>query len=251
MRILLALLLFTSCVARIRGRFSFSCAREYFQEEKLANFIVVASNGGGRSELLCKLFLKSLDVKCVASNISKAMEMSKNGIVKNVILFPSSPADIGSEYVNVEWANARIFLVLTNVYSSADSIRSIFRKFPNSMQRQVVVMARMSDNTWKFFEYLENRCLSDGKSSFEVVAECKNTGKNIRYLSRDLRRRHKSCPLIVAARQFEPFTYYDDIKGFNDGIDYLIVKAISARLQQEVEFIRVGNGSTDDVRKIE
>lgn len=53
----------------------------------------------------------------------------------------------------------------------------------------------------------------------------------------------KSRPLLIAARQREPFTYYDDDRGFYKGIDYMIVQTIAERLQLNVKFVRIENDS--------
>lgn len=254
MKFLLILILFANCSAG--SQCSFSCVHKYFSKEKLVNFIVVASFDAKSDESYMNSFFKSMDMKfnwsiAVVSNMRKAIDFRISESVKNVVLFVSSSADIGPEYANVDLTNTRIFLIVANVYPTLNNIRSMCRKFGSSIT-EVVVMAKMGENIWKFCKYVNDRC-SVQKKFLEVVGECENdaVSTNIRYLSSNLHKERNSCPLIVATNQFEPFTYYDEDKGFYSGIDYLIVKSISARLQQDVKFIRIGNDSAADSRTIE
>lgn len=244
MKTLLILISSAFCAATASDQFSFACARKYFQNEKITDFIVVAPADAGRNELPIQSFFKSLDIESnwpltVASDIFSAMHVLKNERTKNLILFVSSSADFGSVFANVHLENTRIFIILMNAYPSGDHIRAISRKFGCPMQSQVVFMEK-SDHFWKFYKYFDNRCPSNTSESFEIVAKCRDgaVGANFQYLLNDLPVKGKSCPLIVAARPFEPFTYYDVVKGFHNGIDYSIVKTISERLQLKVKFVR-------------
>lgn len=250
------LLIFISsalCAATASDQFSFACARKYFQNEKITDFIVVAPADAGRNELPIQSFFKSLDIESnwpvtVANDIFSAMNVLENEKTKNVILFVSSAADFDSVHANIHLANIRIFVIVTHAHAHS-SCDSIFRKFSSSMQRHVVVIERTEGQFWKFYKSVDDRCSSDGRKTINVVAECEENAIGmivLRYLSDGSPVKGKSCPLIVAAKQFEPFTYYDDIKGFYNGIDYLIVKTISERLQQDLKFIRIKNDSMVD-----
>lgn len=257
-KILLISTLSIFCATSASEERPFACARKFLQKEKISNFIIVNAAEIGHKESPIDSFFRSIDCEydwsiTVVSNLFRAMGAQRGEMPKNVILFASSPADIDPVYANVQMTNTRLFVVLTNAHSSRQSIRSIFRKFDLSMQSQVEVMERSGDNSWKFYKYVDDRCSSNEPKSLVMVAECNDgaTGVHIRYLSNGLPVKGKSCPLIVAARQFEPFTYYDDVKGFYNGIDYLIVKTISERLQLDVKFVRTGNGSRADPETIE
>lgn len=122
------------------------------------------------------------------------------------------------------------------------------------MQSRLVVLHRTDDDVWKFFKFVGNRCSLNGEKSLVVVGECgrsKNIAANSRHLPNGLQLRGKSCPLIVATKQFEPFIYYDDVEGFNKGIDYSIVRTISHRLRLKVNFTRTGYGSAVDSKTVE
>lgn len=259
MRNLLNLTLFLSIfsVTRASDQWSFSCARKFFQKEKITNLVVVDSSRVGTNDLPIESFFRSFDTKydwsvTVVSHIVSAVNVQANEIVRNVVLFASSPADIDPFYKTGQLTETRIFIYLTN--PSIDLIQPIFGRFASKMQSRVVVVLRTDDNVWKFFKVVGDRCSLNGMKSLVVVAECSERKKivaNGRHLATDLQSRGKSCPLIVATRQFEPFTYYDNVKGFYNGIDYLMVKTISEQLEFEVKFIRTGNGSTVDPKTIE
>lgn len=258
MKSLLILISSAFCAVRASDQFSFSCARKFFQEEEVATFVVVDSTQAGHNDSPIDSFFRSMDTEndwsiTVVSNIFRAMDVQKNEISKSVILFVSSPTHIGPVFANIQMTNTRIFVVLTNAHPSRESIRSVFRKFGTPMQSHVIVMERMGDNFWKFYKYVDDRCPFNGIKSVVMVADCNDSasGANIRHFSNGLQVKEKSCPLIVATNQFEPFTYYDDVKGFYNGIDYSIVKTISERLQLVVKFVRTGNGLMIDPKIIE
>lgn len=48
----------------------------------------------------------------------------------------------------------------------------------------------------------------------------------------------QSSSLVVAAREFKPFTFYNKLNGIHAGIDYDLVVTIAKQLQVDVEFIR-------------
>lgn len=234
----------------------FSCARHFFREYKIVNFVFVNSPESEPDQLSIDAFYKSMHTEydwsfSVVSDIFGAMDVQKNEIAKNVILFTSSPTDIGPVYANIHLINTRVFIIVTN--TSPDCIQSIFQKFNTSMRSHVYVMERIGDDFWKFHEYADNRCITNGTKSPIIVAECNDSSidMGLRYSSKDSQVKEKSCPLIVVTRQFEPFTYHDDVKGFHNGIDYIMVKTISERLRVNVKFIRAGNGTTIDLKMIE
>lgn len=246
------ILLFSSAFSLVRASDppSFSCVRKYFLREKLTDFIVIDSFAAGQSNSAVHSFLRLAHTKSewsltVRTNGSKTMDDENKGRQKNVILFVSSPRDIGPDITSIRRTKSRIYIILTNEYLSLDSIQVIFRKFDTFTRRHVVVMHAKSD-FWKFYKYVEGTCPSDARESLVVVAECSGNllGANLRQLSAGSKVKGKSCPLIVAVRQYKPFAYYEDSKGIFGGMDYLIVKTISERLQLNVKFVRAEAYST-------
>lgn len=255
----LTLLLSIFSAARASDQWSFSAARKFFQSERITNVVVVVSPRTGSNEFPMESFFRSSDTNygwsiTVISNITSAVNVRVDGIVKNMVLFVSSSGDIDPSNKWAQLENTRFFIFHSN--SSIDLVQPIFARFDSKMQSQVVVFQRTDNNFWKFFKFVGDRCSLNAIKSLVVVAECSDTEKsgataNCRHLSKGLERREKSCPLIVTTKQFEPFTYYDDVKGFYNGIDYSIVKTISERLRLQVKFVRAGNGSTIDPKTIE
>lgn len=258
MKILVIITLSVFCATKVSNQVSLSCVWTFFREKKIVNFAVVHSASDGKNEQTIMSFFRSLDTECncsvtVASNISNTLNASGSEIPKKVILFASSPADIDSAYAMIHLENTRIFIILTNEKPSTSSVESIFQKFCSSMQSQVTIAHQLAAGAWKFYRLDDDRCTTHGSKVLAVVAECSGNGSdtNFQYSTKKFQTKGKSCPLIVAAKRFEPFTYYDNVKGFYNGIDYLIVKTISDRLQLDVKFIRSGHDSLAEPKTIE
>lgn len=248
MNFILILLLFAFSAVEASDRFSISCVRKFFKEKKITNVVVVDLTKSGHDKVLIDSFFRLTDTEYnwsvnVVSNISSVVNVRTIDIPKNVILFASTPADLGPLHATGHSANPpRIYIILTTP-PLRDSVRSVFEKFGSSTQScNVVVIGRASDSIWTFYRFVDDKCIANGSKSVITIAECNDSaiGAYIRHFSRK-----RPCPLVVATNQFEPFTYYDKVKGFHNGIDYLIVKTIAVNLRLNTNFIRIGNISVE------
>lgn len=215
MKILLSVTLLIFCATSASDQWPSGCARKLLKKEKITNFVIVSPSSyeDENNELSISQFFNSLHTKydwsiTVVDHIFNAMEGQTNGVVKNLILFASSPSDIDPVFRMVHLTNTRIFIFLTN--SSCESVESIFKKFSSEIQDHVVVLQKIDDNFCKIQKYVCDDCSPNGNKSVVVAAKChdRSTALNIRHLPSGIPAEGKSCPLIVATKQFEHFTYY-------------------------------------------
>lgn len=101
---------------------------------------------------------------------------------------------------------------------------------------------------WRFYQFVMSGCSKNDAGSVAAFAECdekneKNNNGHLTHLTNRTNIIGEKCPLTVAATKFEPFTYYDESKGYHKGIDYFLVKNIAKQLHIDVNFIQADANS--------
>lgn len=126
----------------------------------------------------------------------------------------------------VHMTTARIYILLVDEQQSIDIINGIFAKFNEHLRNNVVIIAHGMTNcsVWQFYHFIDNiYCTKNDTIFVEAFAECVESGNPgiLTDLTNHVKSDEKKCPLIVAATEFQPFTYYDELTGFYKGIEYL------------------------------
>lgn len=97
-----------------------TCARKFFQKERIRNFVVVDSPKAKTNDLLTE-FLRSYDHTydwsvTVVSHIASAVDGQANDMERNVVLFASSPDDIDPFYKIAQLTKTRIFIYISHKF---------------------------------------------------------------------------------------------------------------------------------------
>lgn len=208
---------------------SLSCVGTFLREKNIKHLTLVDQ----RSDLPLKTLFDSTDWSVIVSQHGTLLEDSHPE--SDVIIITTSMATFRNSTINLKMG--RVCMILNDERPSIDGI---FLKFKANMRNNVIVIAKIAMNRWHFHRFNEFGCSENSAKSVEVFAECdeSDSSENLTYFSNHTKLNGKKCPLTVAATKYEPFTYYDESKGFYKGIDYFLVKAIAQQLQIDVNFIR-------------
>lgn len=152
------------------------------------------------------------------------------------VIITSSVAAFSNSTIN--FTARRVYVALSDNHPALDGITLVFSKFEEPVRSNVIVIAKIGNALWHFYRFIEFGCTKKSAESVVNFAECDEMeSENLKYLKTSTKFNGKKCPIIVAATTFEPFTYYDDSRGFYKGIEYSLVKTIARQLQIDVKFI--------------
>lgn len=214
-----------------RAMCSLSCIRTFLGQENTRNLVLVDQ----RSDLPLKAFLDTTDwsVTIPTDTMSAIIEThpkSDVGITTSVAYIRNS---------SIILAKRRVYVVLNDFCLSSDVIWNVFSKFNENMRSEVVVIARATRNLWHFYQFTKLGCAKMDEESVEMFAECNDADgfRKVTLLKNRTDSDGRRCSLVVAATNFEPFTYYDEPRGFFKGIDYSLVTNIAKQLKIDVKFV--------------
>lgn len=209
-----------------------SCVRKHFlREKRVKHLVLIDQNSDLR---LAPLF----DTTDWSITIPLSKTPDEGQPQSDVIITTSSKHfNVFGRLEQFISAKRRIHVILNDEQPSIDTVRSIFLKFRENVRSNVNVIAEIAANLWQFYRLTEPNCSKSVE--VEAFAGCHGSESdgNLTYSLNHTTSRGKKCPLIVAATKFEPFTYYDESRGFHQGIDYVLVKNIAAKLQIDVNFV--------------
>lgn len=219
-----------------RGDCSLSCIHSFLRVENVKHLVFV-----DRKSDYMPLFDTTDWTIITATDISLTLDRARHGT--DIIIATSAADVVELDFDTVHLANGRIYVILINERHSIDTIRSIFSKFNENVQRNVIVMeqvTRGSSIIWRFYRLIDHKdCTKDNSQFVGMFAKCNENGIHANAMLSTNRSKFagKMCPLTVAAAIFEPYTYYDEARGFYGGMDYFLVKTIAKHLHTDVKFI--------------
>lgn len=207
-----------------------SCVRIFFREKNIKNLALVDQS----NDLPLEAFFESTDwAGTISTDSNETPRTSDVIITTSVAKFSIS---------TIDWAMGRVYVILSDVHPSINTIWGVFCKFKENRRNNVIVIAKMATvaNVWHFHRMIEFDCTKNSVKSLQVFAECTESEGigNQRHSLINKKLTEKKCSLTVTATIFEPFTYYDKFKGFYKGIDYFLIKTIAQKLQIDVNFVR-------------
>lgn len=206
---------------------SLSCACTFFRHENVKHFVLIDE----KSDIKLDPLFDTLDW-----TITIAIALDQRHHASNVIIITSAANfNTSTIYLTTE----RVYVILNDDHQSIDGIGEIFSKFNKSVRRNVIVIGQTGNDLWHFYRFIDFDCTAKNANFVEDFVECVGSGSEVNLTNLPSRTsfNEKMCPLTIAATKFEPFTFYDESRGFYKGIDYSLVETIAQRLQFEVNFI--------------
>lgn len=194
-------------------------------------------------EYLYATVIQSSEWKCIVWNIDHleaaiAEKLSQNSNI--VILL--TVQDLGDpEFIKrILYLNTFTHVILIETeelheFEFNKTVSSVFHYFQASIN---VLALRKNENGsfWKMLKFRRQNC---SWSNFEAVTfkECYTLGMNVYFESKKITSfTSNECPIYVSGINNNPYSYYNEVKGFYKGIDYNLVKFIANRLNKELEF---------------
>lgn len=223
---------------------SLSCVRTFLLEKRVKNLALVDQ----KSDLPLAAFYDTAEWTIITSTDENLALDTTNTIASDVVI-TTSAAYIRDSSIGL--TKGHVCVVLNDEHPSIHAIWSVFSKFKASIRNDVVIIATMGKNLWRFYRFVKSDCSENGRGSVEVVADCDENERNgmMLHFENNTKLDGKKCPLVVAATNFEPYTYYNQSRGFYKGIDYFLIENIAKQLQIGVTFIRTDADSTKCVSR--
>lgn len=218
---------------------SLSCARIFFLlEGKVKRLILIDQ----RSDLALEPLFDTSDWSITIlknTNTISAQETHPGTdiiITTSVATFSRTP---------IELTTGRAHVILSDERPTIDAVSLVYSKFDKTLRSNVIIIAKVGKAMWHFYRFYGFDCTINSAGSVVAFAECdKNESRNLTYSRMPTKIVATKCPVIIAAMEFQPFTYFDESRRFYKGIDYFLVKNIAQKLRIDVNIVRADANST-------
>lgn len=195
--------------------------------------------------------LGPIQVKEIGSNASQESAINRNSphfvlwIYGN--LMNEEPVDFATEFL-VE-IGKRFFSAVTLIGMNIvepEEIEQTFDFLAESFDSQLLIMMSEDEQQWRLYSYESNDNDCDNRQSSQMWKKIEWTGDNcdnVEFNAPNSVSGKQRCPLRVSGIHIPPFSYYDDVKGFYNGIEYFMVESIAEKMHVDVDYRFLRNSS--------
>lgn len=115
-------------------------------------------------------------------------------------------------------------------------IRFVFRTFVTRFGVDIILAVQKPLSSggggyvWQFYQQINDNCKNNNALNIEIVQECAFSSNHTSFRTFKRSPPIRKCPLMVDIKKIAPFILHDKHKGFYGGIELLMLKTISEKL---------------------